>query len=796
MKKFFIIVFLISLNAFSISYEKIGEWGFGKYQQIAMKGDIVYGISEESGISVIDYSDVNHPVKLGEFSRIDKFHNMLIDGDVAFISAQGKIYITDISNNIPETISILELDADCYRMVKVDNRLYVAGGYAGLIVLDVSDLEHPSVLGSYLDSEDMQRVIDVAVNSNGDIYVIDKENGLFILKTSDFQSYEEIGRMKAQMFRIKFVSDTEIVISYGQNGIKFYNAENPDSLKYIGGYTQVNFVSDFIIDDTVMYCSDNYNGLIILDITSTGTPTQIKNIPTSTICYAIAKKDNYVFSANSSGGILCFDVSEPAESYQVSSFDDSSYPLDMAFCNDRLILADFYNGIKTLSTEDLTNMQFIDLKRGEDFPSALTVKDNYVYYADSTLGVGVFKVEEDGTLSNVNYLELSGNFLNIETYGDYLLCAGEYGGLYLFDISDRENPQLLDVKYEFQSVVKVRIAQNGVIVVSQGLNGIKLCQIEEGKLVEIGSFEIGGYALDSVLIGSALFVADFYNGLRKLTLDANYSVISDALYLGEKAPESLFNSGDYLYVACGSNGMHVLDISYQEPVEAGYIETHSNAKRVIVNNGILFVAEGLSGKVDVYRIVDQETKVYSSPLVDSSKIDIVNQCEKETTVDVVVYRNLKPVQFERMIIAPNGKASLTLEDGDVVKCISEANGVSIKLVADYIKSSGVALTLSGVKANRMRGVVNPYSFFQKISIENTSKTSGYFTISLFDGNGRLVLQRNVFVEAGDSRDFNFMLRGFYTFEISGAQEFTATIFQREIFSTEFSYLEPVRLESY
>ncbi len=796
MKKFLIIALLISLNAFSISYEKIGEWGFGKYQQIAMKGDIVYGISMDSGISVIDYSDVSRPVKLGEFSRTDEFHNMLIDGDTAFISATGKIYITDVSNNIPETISIVELDADCYRMAKVDNKLYVAGGYAGLIVLDVSDLEHPVVLGSYFDEEEMQNVIDVAVNSNGDIYVVDKEAGLFILQTTDFQSYQEIGRMSSRMYRIKFLSDTEIVLSYGEYGVKFYDCTDPDSLKYIGSYTEVNFVSDFIIDGDVMYCADNYNGLVILDITSIGTPTFIKSVATSSICYAIEQKDNYIFSANSSGGILCFDISDPAEAYQFSSFDDSSYPLDIAFYNDKLLVADFYNGVKSLSADDVTNMQIVDLKRGEDYPSALTVKDNYVYYADSTLGIGVLKINEDGSLSDVSYLALEGNFLSIETYGNYLIVAGEYGGLYLFDISDRESPQLVDRKYEFQSVVKVRVSDNGLIVASLGLNGVKICQIQDNRLVEVSSIDIGGYALDSILLNSNLYVADFYNGLKEFTLDGSYSVVADSVYLEGKTPESIFVYGNYMYVACGSKGMYVLDITQQPLEQAAYIETYSNAKRVLVIDGIMFVAEGLSGKIDVFRVVDDETKVYSAPLINSNKLEIYNGCAKDTVVDIAVYRNLKPVQFKRLTVTAGKNLSFQLKDGDTVKCISNGNNVYIGLVTGLSDGENAVLPLSTVSANRMRGYIAPNSFYQRISIENKSKQSGYFTISFFDRKGSLISQKSVFVEAGDSRSFNFMLRGGYSFVVSGDYEFTATLYQREIFGSELNYLEPVRLELY
>jgi len=795
MKKFIFIMLLISLNAFSISYEKIGEWGFGRYQQIAMRGDVIYGISEESGISVIDYSDVDNPVKLGEFSRTDVFHNILIDGDIAYISALGKIYITSVERDIPETISVLELDADCYRMTKIDNKLYVAGGYAGLLIVDVSDLEHPSVIGSYLDpDEEMQNVVDVAVNTNGDIYVIDSDAGLFILTTTDFQTYEEIGRMTAQMIRVAFLSETEVAISFGQSGVKFYDCSDPDSLKYLGAYTEVNYISDFIIDGDLMYCADNYDGVLVLDITSLGAPFLIKSVPTSTICYSMVKKDNFIFTANSTGGVLCVDISTPEEAYEYSSYNDSTYPMDIALKDNNLFVADFYNGIKSLSINDITDLNMVDLKKGEDFPSALTVKDDYLYYADSTIGLGIFKINEDGTLTDVNYLELEGNFLSVETYQNFLFCAGEYGGLYVFDITDRENPVLLERLYEFQSVIKIRVSDEGDVVVSCGFDGVRVLREENGQLTEVKAFDFDGYVLDAMLINGKLFASDFYGGVRILTVDQSFNVISEDDLLEDKSPESLCYANNYLYVACGTNGIYVFDLAGDYPVQSTFIETHSNAKKVLISEDIMYVAEGLSGKIDVFKIVYEGTKVYTAPINGSGKVEIFNPCGKESLVDVAVYNNLKPVQFERVKVSPGKSVVLNLKKGDTVKCFLDSNETEIAYSPyTFLKTSVI---LQGYSSSFMKGKISPSSFYQILSLENLSDRNGYFKVRFFDINGKVVFEKDFFIEAGDSISVPFLLNGYYDFTVWGDANFTATLCQFGMLGVSLNYLTPMNVERY
>ena len=795
MKKIIPVLFLISLGAFSISFEKIGDWGFGRYQQIAMKGNIVYGISEESGISVIDYSDVKHPLKVGEFSRTEKFHNMLIDGDTAYISMRGKIFITDISNVIPQTVSIIDLDADCYRMALVGDKLYVAGGYAGLVVVDVSDKTHPSMLGNYIDEDNMTNVIDVAVNENGDIYVVDKEMGLYILQTSDYKNFERVGRMKAKMNRVEILDSTHIVLSYGQQGIKFYNSENTHSLKYIGSYNEVNYISDFVIDGDVMYCSDNYNGLLILDISTFGAPSLIKSVPTPTICYSLVKNGDHVFTANSTGGIYCYDVSSPSEPKMLSFYSDSSYPMDMVYTNNHLLLADFYNGIKSLSGEDLANLDLKDLKRGEGYPVAIAMKDNYIYYADTAMGVGVLKLEQDGTLSDINYLELDGNFLGLAIYNNNLFCAAEYGGLYQIDITNRENPVVVNEIYKFQSVVKVRANSDGFLTLACGFNGVKILKISGGNLQEIADIDVDGYAIDAQLKGNTLFVADSYNGLWVLTLNTSYQIESSKLLLGGKNPESFALSDDRLYVACGDKGVFVLK-GVDDFSQIGFIATHSNAKKVLISGNFVFIAEGLSGKVDVFRVVTDGTKVYSCPSSFEGELSIFNGCARSTTVDVIVSNNLTPLQFKRVTVKARGKVSIHIKRGDTVKCLTEGNRIKAMFLPFFSDGCEMPLPLSNNSYKVMTGNTSPFAFYHLLSIENTSLTDSYFTIYGYNANGKLVFSKDVFIEFGMSKSIPFVFNKVHSFRVESKMNFKATLLERGATGVNYRYLEGVRLERY
>ncbi len=795
MKKIIPILFLISLSAFSISFEKIGEWGFGKYQGIAMKDNIVYGISRETGISIVDFSDINNPVKIGEFSRNEEFHSIFIDGDIAYISALGKIYITDISGDyIPKTISVITADADFYSIFKFGNYLYVSAGYAGFKIYDISDISAPSEIGGYLDSENMVSIVDIKVDDNY-IYVIDKEAGLFIYSTYDFQTYEEVGRMRAAMNKIELMDNNQLAISFGGGGIKFYDAENPDSLKYLGAYTTVNFIADFVIDGTIMYCADSYNGLLILDITSTATPELVKLVSTPTICYALVKKDNVVYTANSTGGIMTFDVSTPAESYVVSRFADSSYPLGMTMVNGYMLVADFYNGIKSLSTDDLTSMQLLDLKRGIGFPAALTRVDNYIYYADTTNGIGILKLNEDGSLTDINYLNYDGNFLDIDSYENYLCVSGEYGGLLVFDISDRETPVLIGRYYESMSIVNVQIDDNGVMAISMGFNGVKLCKIENGELIELSWYFFDGYVIDAAYDSGNLYVADFYNGLTHLKLSENFEIVSEQHYLSFDTPETIYLSGSYLYIACGSNGVYVFKTGTYGLEQQYYFETFSNAKRLMVEGDKLFIAEGLSGKVTIYRIIDGDTKTITIPNIKDSILTVNSYSENGDTVEVVIYRNLNPVEWHKFNIKIGESVSLNIKEGDTVKCFYGDKNTEFALSPEQ-NGLFIPLSVKEIVDCEMYGFILPDSFSQTVYITNLSGLDGFFYYAAKNSKTGEIKTGRVFLENNTTKRLNLNLNENFSVEIYGKFSFSAIMYQHTSIGVMVNYMKPKKSKKY
>ena len=791
MKKFLIIALLISLNAFSISYEKIGEWGFGKYQQIAMKGDIVYGISKEAGISVIDFSNKENPQKIDAFYRNYKFNNMLISGNTAFISTDGALLIADISNNVPQILSMLDLPGDCRRMHLLNNLLFVAGGEGGLFVVDVSDLNHPSLYSHY-QNDDFSFIVDVDVNDKY-IYLADSEVGIFVLESSDYKDFSLVGNTKDAAYRVKLISSSYLMAALGKAGIKIYDMTDLLNVSLVGGYSATVNIVDFEYEGNTVYCANKTSGLLLLDITDMENITKISEVSAYDTFTALAKSGNYVFVAANKEGVLCVDVEDINSPSIKGVYNDCTYSNGVVAFDDKLVTSNFYGGLNFLSIEDPSFPVRLNQSNDLTFPFGIAQNYDVFYAACGDNGVGIYKVAGD-ELTFEGFFNIGASVIDVKYSSGLLFVSTDSNGLKVFDVSDAESPVEKASFFEGESVLNVFV-YNRFISVSKGFDGVSLGKIDNGEIIWLQDIFFNGFIISSLFNGSSLIVSDFYNGVIFCVLNENYSIINEEVRYSGKFVDNFFLFDGLIYAAFEDYGVFIfsLDDNFSE---VGHIQTNSNVKDLFVNERFLIIAEGESGRILVYRIVDRNTNIYTVPIYGLNKVEVENNCGKNAEVDIVVYKDLKPVQFKRIKIKGKGKVYLDLAKGDVLRCMSDANSVNVYLLPGSVFNQSNALTLKNSVAKKMYGYINPNSFYQVISIENKSKQSGYFTISFFDAGGRLVIQKDVFVEAGDSRSFNFMLRGWYSFVVSGDYEFTATLYQKGIFSSELKYLEPVRLELY
>ena len=175
---------------------------------------------------------------------------------------------------------------------------YVANGYSGLQVIDVSDPLNPSLLGLF-DTTGTAR--DVTLSANG---------------------------------AIAYVAD-------GSSGLQIIDVSNPFALLLLGTFDTDGYASGVALstDDSKVYVADGSSGLHIVDVRDSALPTSwgLFNTGDEASGITLSGDNNKAYVANGASGLLVIDVSDASNIYSYGSFDTIGVALGVALSADGAI---------------------------------------------------------------------------------------------------------------------------------------------------------------------------------------------------------------------------------------------------------------------------------------------------------------------------------------------------------------------------------------------------------------------------------------------------------------------------
>ncbi len=146
----------------------------------------------------------------------------------------------------------------------VGNRAYLALGYAGLQIIDVSNPASPMRLGGY--------------------------------DTSGFG----YARSMAVSGSIAYVTDPLAML------LQIIDVSNPASPVRLGGYDTSGFVGGVAVSGSLAYVADADAGLQILDVSDPASPVCLGGYDTSGIAYGVAVAGNRIYVADEEKGLKVF----------------------------------------------------------------------------------------------------------------------------------------------------------------------------------------------------------------------------------------------------------------------------------------------------------------------------------------------------------------------------------------------------------------------------------------------------------------------------------------------------------
>jgi len=317
--------------------------------------------------------------------------------------------------------------------------------------------------------------------------------------------------------------------------------------------------TDLIIDGNLAYLADGSAGVHVVDISNPATPTILSTFDTAGIARKLVKQGNTLFVADSGNGIVVLDVANPLHPVVVPG------PAIVPFVWD----VDLYGGVLVVASDDglhtfkvgpgITNIANTAFPNAFDGYEAwdIRIDGNIAIVAGGPDGIYTLDVsdpnnpillDQDNQTANDFYrkLDVQGNFAYVADYG-----GGK--GLRIYDISDPTN--LVHVELEGLTWASDVAVYGDMAIVADGPFGIYLFNISDtSNAAYAGFFDVFNNVTAVWMQGTNLYVVDEAGGAVQPSLFIyNMGDFDNEVQIGFNAVDAMFYDiwvdGDLGYTA-------------------------------------------------------------------------------------------------------------------------------------------------------------------------------------------------------------------------------------------------------
>ncbi len=464
----------------------------------------------------------------------------------------------------PETVG--SLGGRPIEMEIVNDLAFVANGFGGMSIIDISDPTRPEVLSTLTTKEFVWQVTvldDTALLASG-------SEGLLLVDVSDPARVSVIGNVG--------VPFGEEVLAVTTDGDYAYLA--------VGATPDAIYVADI---------TDPADASIVGSVELNGAPTDIE--------YA----NGYVYVSVPTTATFVFDVSDPTSpefaSVIRSGLSDVVNLSDRGFEITDDILYHAYSrlGDGSLETFDISDPllpQPIGLLRFDEGAFNVGTDGSRAYVAMLHTGVRIVDVSEPSAMTELGSLTALAATNDAEPIGgDVAVAADGVSGLLFLDTSSPSAPVELS-RLEFPRDSEDAALSGSLAYVVDISNGLRVLDVSNTALpVLLGSVQMEeAYGVDAY--DGLVCVASGDSGLAIVdaTTPTSPFLLAKLALSGESRGVALDAERALAFVACGDAGVHAVDLSAPNaPVLLATHDTPGTAEDVTIVEKRVYIADGAAG---------------------------------------------------------------------------------------------------------------------------------------------------------------------------------------------------------
>lgn len=429
--------------------------------------------------------------------------------------------ITDPTN--PVELVHQPTDGICINISIYGDYAFICDSAGGFSVWDISDILNPRLTGS-LNPPGLIR--DICPYNDQYFFAMAEDYGIDIIDYSDpenlaLENYIFTGGEPS----FAVVQDNWLYISLGVAGLGVYDVTNPLDPEY-----QLNWNT----------FGGNANGLTLMD------------------------NGEYLAVADFNNGTHVLDLTFPNIPSWVATVSDSTFlAIDASSENDYALCSYYNHGIRTFNSDGDT----LDYMETGIFTTGVETTSGYTYVCRGDSGLKVVRSDPPESLLLVNEIFEPGRPVSHAKNGDYIYVASVQDGLQVLDVSDVNNPILIESvpTGEYTNSV-IMHPEGGYLYVTDFFDGVNVFSISDPAHPDlISTFatdpDTGSHML--AFHDGYLYVAIFDYGFN--IYDANDPVNLTLEFASEEMPlfRTLALSADlqYMFACCsGREGLKIFSL--------------------------------------------------------------------------------------------------------------------------------------------------------------------------------------------------------------------------------------------
>jgi hypothetical protein len=403
---------------------------------------------------VLDISDPTNPFILTMYSSLGTFYAVKIIENLAYCCSGFEFRIYDFTD--PYNIYLISVLDGIYhsKSIYIDqNKAFIAAGSRGMLVIDISDIENPSLLGVY-DSNNSanESAIYVTVSDNIAYLTDTSSDGFLFIDISYNNNINLIENLDGYYFNNSVSISGNLLVTVeqtGQDSIYFYDITNPSNPILL--YSDCPFPGMYL---GTLRTNDQYAFVCFregvnsnLTIYNLSNPQNIFQtgqceMDNNSFIYDIVQKDSYLYIGGNSG-IQVFNLDNNGNPTFnsifpnfVSSIIDINDDIACIFHSDGLAFLD-------VSTNPI-NPTLLSIWSTPDYVRSINIEDNIVFLLIMNIGVFIVDISDIyspillSTITPHVYPEIMRNLVvknNKLTISDL-----NWNELIVYDITDLSNP--------------------------------------------------------------------------------------------------------------------------------------------------------------------------------------------------------------------------------------------------------------------------------------------------------------------------------------------------------------------